>query len=112
MARGKPTLAADLDLAAFKAPPGRAAGQQFMHEQTAKSVEAPAPAAPAEGLLKQRAVATTLYLLPDDHDRLRHLATERRVAAQTLLMDALDLLFAQAGQPPVERWETRRKVRG
>jgi hypothetical protein len=112
MAKGKSTLASDLDLDTLKAPPGGAATQRFIHEQpSAKPVEAPAPSIVSEGLLKTRAIATTLYLLPADHKRLRHLCSERGVAAQTLLLDAIDMLFAQAGQPPVERWETRRKVR-
>jgi hypothetical protein len=66
---------------------------------------------PSERLLKARAIATTLYLLPDDHKRLRHLCSERGVAAQTLRLDAIDLLFAQAGEALAARWETRRKVR-
>jgi hypothetical protein len=105
----KSALASDLDLDSLKAPPGGAAAQRFMHEQPAV---VPALPVPGEGLLKARAIATTLYLLPDDHKRLRHLCSERGVAAQTLLLDAIDMLFAQAGQPPVERWETRRKARG
>jgi hypothetical protein len=63
------------------------------------------------GGLKGRATATTLYLLPADHRRLRVLAIDRNVSMQTLLLDALDLLMAGEGQPPVERWETRRKER-
>ena len=105
-------LAVDLDLDSLKAPPGGAAAQPFIHEQPAPGrPPVPAPTVPGEGLLKARAVATTLYLLPDDHKRLRHLCSERGVAAQTLLLDAIDLLFAQAGEAPVARWETRRKVR-
>ena len=61
--------------------------------------------------LKAKAIATTLYLLPDDHRRLRRLAADREVAAQTLLLDAIDMLFARDGQGPVQRWEPRRKVR-
>jgi hypothetical protein len=109
MAKPKPALAMDLDLDTMRAPPGRASGQPFLHERPV----AASPAAPGEGgLLKERAIATTLYLLPDDHKRLRHLCSERGLAAQTLLLDAIDLLFAQEGEGPVQRWETRRKVRG
>ena len=61
--------------------------------------------------LKTRAIATTLYLLPEDHRRLRRLAADREVAAQTLLLDAIDMLFTKNGQGPVQRWEPRRKVR-
>ena len=111
MAKSRQTLASDLDLDSLKAPAGAASPQRFIHEQPPRAVEAPAPAPASEGLLKARAVATTLYLLPDDHKRLRHLCSERGVAAQTLLLDAIDLLFAQAEEAPVTRWETRRKVR-
>jgi len=112
MAKSRQTLASDLDLDSLKAPAGAASPQRFIHEQPARvASETPAPAPTSEGLLKRRAIATTLYLLPDDHKRLRHLCSERGVAAQTLLLDALDLLFAQAGEAPVTRWETRRKVR-
>ena len=111
MAKSRQTLASDLDLDSLKAPAGAASPQRFIHEQPARvASEAPALSA-AEGLLKSRAVATTLYLLPADHTRLRVLASQRGLAAQTLLLDALDLLFAREGQGPVERWETRRKVR-
>lgn len=110
MAKSRQTLASDLDLDSLKAPAGAASPQRFIHEQPARAAsETPAPA--SEGLLKTRAIATTLYLLPADHTRLRVLASQRGLAAQTLLLDALDMLFAQEGQGPVERWETRRKVR-
>lgn len=83
--------------------PGAAARPAFLHEQADPS---PAPSA---GGLKDRATATTLYLMPSDHRRLRKLAIDRDVSMQTLILDALDLLMAREGQGPVERWETRRK---
>jgi hypothetical protein len=99
MAR-RPVLPTDLDLDEVRAAPGAAARPTFLHEQVD-----PAPA----GGLKERATATTLYLMPGDHRRLRVLAIDRGVSMQTLLLDALDLLMAREGQGPVERWETRRK---
>jgi hypothetical protein len=57
------------------------------------------------------ATATTLYLMPSDHRRLRKLAIDRDVSMQTLILDAIDLLMVREGQGPVERWETRRKER-
>jgi hypothetical protein len=39
------------------------------------------------------------------------LAIDRNVSMQTLLLDAIDLLMKEAGQGPVERWDTRRKER-
>src|SRR3954468_1522389 len=102
MAR-KSVLPADLDLDDVRPALGAAARPPFLHEQTE-----PAPAPPAGGL-KDRATATTLYLMPSDHRRLRKLAIDRDVSMQTLILDAIDLLMAQAGEAPVERWETRRK---
>jgi len=56
-------------------------------------------------------VATTLYLLPADHVRLRRMALERNVSFQTLMLDAIDMLLDRQGEPSVRRWETRRKTR-
>ncbi|MBV8613768.1 MAG: hypothetical protein JOY66_08340 [Acetobacteraceae bacterium] len=115
MARGKPLLPDDLDLDALRAPPGAAPRPPFLHEQAEPpSASAPPPPSPdpvAGQGLKDRAVATTLYLLPADHVRLRRMALERNVSFQTLMLDAIDMLLDRQGEPPVRRWETRRKVR-
>ena len=101
MARSsKAVLPPDLDLDDFRTAPGAASRPAAFHEEPA-----------ASGNLKERAAATTLYLMPADHRRLRVLAIDRGVSMQTLLLDAIDLLMAADGQPPVERWETRRKSR-
>jgi hypothetical protein len=105
--RPKSVLPADLDLDAARTSPGAAERPAFLHEQ---AVPPPEPAATTGGV-KASTVATTLYLMPADHRRLRVLAIERNASMQTLLLDALDMLMADAGQPPVERWETRRKER-
>ena len=97
-------LPADLDLDDLRTAPGAAARPAFLHEQTV-----PDPLPSAGGSLKGRATATTLYLLPPDHRRLRKMAIDRDVSMQTLILDAIDLLMADAGEQPVERWETRRK---
>jgi hypothetical protein len=99
MAR-KPVLPADLDLDEVRTAPGAAARPAFLHEQAEPA---------SSGSLKERAAATTLYLMPADHRRLRVLAIDRGVSMQTLILDALDLLMAREGQAPVERWETRRR---
>jgi hypothetical protein len=103
----KSVLPADLDLDAARTAPGAAERPAFLHEQEA----APAPPPAAVGGVKAATVATTLYLMPADHRRLRVLAIERNASMQTLLLDAIDMLMADAGQSPVERWETRRKDR-
>jgi hypothetical protein len=107
MAR-KQLLATDLDLAAEALPravPGQAKPPAAFHEAPPR-----VPALPAGGI-KAATIATTFYLLPEDHRRLRRLAADRGVAAQTILFDALDQVFAGAGEAPVTRWETRRRVR-
>lgn len=101
----KSVLPADLDLDEVRTAPGTATRPAFLHEQAD-----PTPG-PSTGGLKDRAAATTLYLMPADHRRLRKLAIDRDVSMQTLLLDAIDLLMKREGQPPVERWETRRKER-
>jgi hypothetical protein len=98
----KSLLPADLDLDEVRTAPGSATRPAFFHEQ----VEQPSVQV---GGLKERATATTLYLMPADHRRLRKLAIDRDVSMQTLILDAIDLLMAQAGEMPVERWETRRR---
>jgi hypothetical protein len=103
--RGKALLPDDLDLDATRAQPGAASRPPFLHEQPP---ELP-PAIP--GHLKERAVATTLYLLPGDHLRLRTMALKRNVSFQTLMLDAIDLLLKREGEGAVTRWETRRKAR-
>lgn len=59
--------------------------------------------------IKGRAVATTVYLLPEDHRRLRILCAEKEVSFQTLFMDALDRQLAADGHSPLERWNARRR---
>lgn len=103
----KSLLPADLDLDAAQATPGAGRPQPPFHE---RPTAPPEPTDDARGL-KEKAVATTLYLLPDDHRRLRRMAIDRDVSFQTLMLDAIDLLLAREGEEPVGRWETRRKVR-
>jgi hypothetical protein len=95
-------LPPDLDLDDILTAPGTAARPAFLHDQAERE---PAPL----GGLKDRAAATTLYLMPMDHRRLRKLAIDRGVSMQTLILDALDLLMTRENEAPVERWETRRK---
>lgn len=111
-------LPEDLDLDALRATPGSGRPQPAFHERPVdpalSAVRVPAPTG-TEGdeqrTLKEKAVATTLYLLPADHKRLKRLAVDRDVSLQTVVLDALDLLLARDGQVPVERWDTRRKTR-
>jgi hypothetical protein len=115
----KSLLPPDLDLDRALAAPGAGRPPPPLYEVSAPqtTTEAPDPeAAPPPPLrkttdLKRTAIATTFYLLPDDHRRLRRLAADKDVAAQTLLLDALDMLLEREGHVPVQRWEPRRKIR-
>jgi hypothetical protein len=118
VAKGKLHLPADLDLDTIVAKPGAGRPPPAFHEASPPPTPAPVPTetVTSPGIhptpdLKAKAIATTLYLLPEDHRRLRRLAADREVAAQTLLLDAIDMLFAKDGQGPVQRWEPRRKAR-
>lgn len=122
MAKGKWHLPSDLDLDTLVAKPGAGRPPEAFHETQAVSLPPmAAPGSPETIIappsmrqaadLKTKAIATTLYLLPEDHRRLRRLAADREVAAQTLLLDAIDMLFAKEGEGPVQRWEPRRKAR-
>jgi hypothetical protein len=121
VAKGKLHLPADLDLDSIVAKPGAGRAPAAFHEASTASPPPASVPVPTETIsqpgmrqtsdLKAKAIATTLYLLPDDHRRLRRLAADRDVAAQTLLLDAIDMLFAKDGQGPVQRWEPRRKPR-
>lgn len=62
-------------------------------------------------ILKERAVNMSVYLLPDDHRRLRMLAAAEETSIQSLIMDGIDAVLKGRGKKPVTRWEARRKVR-
>lgn len=100
--KGDALLPDDLDLEDLRAIPGAGKPQAAFHERPSASVEKP---------LKERAIATTLYLLPNDHLRLKIIAARRGVSLQTLALDALDLLLRREGEVSVERWDTRRRIR-
>ena len=61
--------------------------------------------------LKERAVGMTIYLLPDDHRRLRMMAASQDGTLQGLVMYAIDMLLASRELCPVERWKPRRRRR-
>ena len=108
--RGAALLPDDLDLEDLRAAPGAGKPQPPFHERPPPPAD-PVPAATDGRHIKERAVATTLYLLPSDHIRLKVLAAKRGVSMQTLTLDALDLLLLREMENPVGRWDTRRKAR-
>lgn len=63
------------------------------------------------GALKDSAVCLSVYLLPDDHRRLKILAAIEETSIQSLVMDGIDAIFERRGEAPVGRWVQRRRPR-
>src|SRR3954454_11267529 len=109
----RPTLPDDLDLDEIRALPGAAQPQAPFHERPPSSASGQdLPQAKAALGLKEKAINMSIYLLPDDHRRLRRLAADEDTSIQSLVLDGIDHVLGQRGQGLVTRWETRRKPRG
>jgi len=80
-----------------------AAKPRSFHEQP------PQPQSTVKGDLKDRAIGMTVYILPEDHKRLRMLAAETGSSLQTIALDGFDRILAEHNQKPVTRWQTRRR---
>ncbi len=98
----------DIDIGALRANPGSAQAQPAFHEAAVPPAPAPVPAGPG---LKENAVNMSIYILREDHRRLRMLAAAEETSIQALVMDGIDDVLRRRGQEPVSRWEPRRKVR-
>ncbi len=116
-ARRKPTLPDDLDLDDVRALPGAGRPQPSFHERPAAQASEVKVAPPtlqeserAVGL-KEKAINMSIYLLPDDHRRLRRLAADEDSSIQSLVLDGIDYVLGKRELGPVTRWETRRKRR-
>jgi hypothetical protein len=66
---------------------------------------------PSPRPLKASAINMTVYLLPDDHRRLRILAAKQDTTIQALVLDGLDEVMKKNGEPLVTRWAPRRRTR-
>ena len=107
----KLTLPYDLDLDVVRASPGAGKPQAAFHEVPSPTASPP-PDPPERAVgLKEKAINMSIYLLPDDHRRLRRLAVDEDSSIQSLVLDGIDHVLSQRGQGVVTRWETRRKVR-
>lgn len=93
-----------VDLGDLEAKPGSGGKVPAFHEQPSASV--------ADGKhVKDKAVNMTVYLMPDDHKRLKMMAVSQDTTIQALVMDGLDVLLESNGQKPLTRWKPRKKPR-
>jgi hypothetical protein len=60
------------------------------------------PAGPRPGTLKARTHQFSLYLEPAVHDKLREIAYVERVKIHQLVMEGVDLVLKNRGQPSVK----------
>ena len=95
-----------VDLGDLEAKPALGAQAPAFHEQPST----PAPVADRTHI-KDKAVNMTVYLMPDDHQRLKVLAVSQDTTIQALVMDGLDVLLERNGQKPLTRWKPRKKPR-
>jgi len=95
-----------VDLGDLEAKPALGAKIPAFHEQPST------PAPVADGThIKDKAVNMTVYLMPDDHKRLKMMAVSQDTTIQALVMDGLDVLLESNGQKPLTRWKPRKKPR-
>lgn len=62
---------------------------------------------PGKGI-KAKTEGTTLYLLPDEAQRMRRLALDQRISLHDLILDGLDAILAKHGQRPINRYSKPR----
>jgi hypothetical protein len=75
----------------------------------------PPPSVPAgaTGGIKAATIGTTVYLLPDEHKRVKRLALDLDVpSVHELILMGLDRLLADRGQGPLERYSPPRPKKG
>lgn len=110
----RPTLASGL-LAKPGSAPARSTPVEDLPRPDPPAKLAPAAASPAaaeganrpEGGIKAATKGLTVYLLPEEHKRLRRLAIDLDAPSlHELLLRGLDRLLAEQGQPPIKRYTT------
>jgi len=63
---------------------------------------------PKGGGIKASTVGMTVYLLPSEAKRLRRLAIDVDRSAHDLILDGIDRMLAEHGQPPLARYQPAR----
>lgn len=109
MERKRPSVV----VAGLLARPGAAPRRSTAVEDLPRTQQAPADQARAAGGIKAATVGTTVYLLPDEHKRIRRLALDMDVpSVHELLLMGLDRLLAEQHQAPVQRYSPPRPKKG
>ena len=96
----RPSLAPGL-LAKPGAAPARSAAIEDLPRASAQTA---AMSEVGGGGLKASTVGTTLYLLPAESKRLRRLAIDLDLSLHEMMLNGLDRLLAENGEPPVRRY--------
>lgn len=87
------------------ARPGAAPSRGRAVEDLPREAPAGAPAVSGEaGGLKASTIGTTLYLLPEESRRLKHLAVDLGLSVHELMLTGLDRILEEHGQPPLRRY--------
>lgn len=97
-----------LDLDDIEAKPASGQKVAAFHEEPPTQPPQDKP----EAYVKDKAVNMTVYLMPDDHKRLKMMAVSQDTTIQALVMDGLDMILKGNGQELLTRWKTRRKPKG
>lgn len=111
MKKRAPTVAAGL-LARPGGAPARSTPVEDLPRPPAPHSSASPRGAGGSGGIKAATVGTTLYLLPDEHRRIRRLALDMDVSLHELLLLGLDNLLTERGEPPVTRYAPPRPKKG
>ena len=76
---------------------------------SANQAVAPAPRRPLKTGIKGATLATTVYLLPEEARRLRHLAVDLDISVHEIILRGLDRILSEAGQRPMARYQGGRE---
>lgn len=99
MAARRPVVAAGL-----LAKPGSAPQRGTPIEALPAASDRTEPS-PAIGL-KTSTIGTTLYLLPEESRRLKHLAVDLGISVHEMILRGLDHILDENGQAPIRRYAT------
>lgn len=101
------------------AKPGGAPARTTPVEDLPRPVPASVSSSPeassgtTKGGIKAATVGTTVYLLPQEHKRVRRLALDLDVpSVHELLLMGLDRLLVERGEPPIDRYSPPRPKKG